>query len=104
MNQVTCQKCGQKVTWAVLPCQICGAEIPFRLEKRTVECKFCGSQYEVVKTKTNGKPSPGQLGWFLGGVIVGFILGWPVSRAALASVAKVSIEELERRVEEWGKR
>ena len=78
--------------------------IPVNPDKTELTCQFCGSEYEVVKSYRNGKPSPSQLGWFLGGVAIGFLLGWPISRAALAAVARVSIEELERRAEEWGRR
>ena len=85
-------------------CEVCQAVIPVNPSYKEISCDFCGSTFEVVKSHRNGKPSPGQLGWFIGGAIVGFILGWPVSRVALASVAKVSIEELERRAVEWGKR
>lgn len=85
-------------------CQECGAGIPVHVDKEEVACRFCGSTYEVVKTNGQARPSPGQLGWFLGGAAVGFLLGWPISRAALATVAKVSVAELERRAEEWGRR
>jgi len=90
-------------------CEICGAVIPVSSSSREVTCDFCSAQYEVVRTQeSNGQaepsPSPGQIGWFLGGVAVGFLLGWPVSRAALATVARVSVAELERRAEEWGRR
>ena len=88
-------------------CVVCGAKIPVNPDKHELSCQFCGSIYEVVRTlesNSQARPSPGQLGWFLGGVVVGFLLGWPISRAALATVAKVSVAELERRVEEWGRR
>lgn len=85
-------------------CVVCGAGLPVNPNKREITCGFCGSIYEVVKKLPHGKPSPGQLGWFLGGAFVGFLIGWPISRAALATVAKVSIGELEKKAEEWGKR
>jgi predicted RNA-binding Zn-ribbon protein involved in translation (DUF1610 family) len=90
-----------KMEYVLKKCTVCGASIPVNVEKSLVECGFCGSVYEVKRV--NGKPSP-ELGWFLAGVIVGFLIGWPASRAALAAVGRVTMEELERRVEEWGRR
>ena len=90
-----------------MECAECKAGIPVHVDANEVSCQFCGSVYEVVRSQgSNGqaRPSPGQLGWFLGGVAVGFLLGWPISRAALATVAKVSVTELERKAEEWGRR
>ena len=85
-------------------CVVCGAAIPVRVDKHELSCNFCGSTYEVVRSNGQAKPSPGQLGWFVGGFFAGFLLGWPISRAALATVAKVSISELERKAKEWGRR
>lgn len=39
--------------------------------------------------------------WLLGGFAIGFAVGWPASRGLLASSAKISIDELERRAERW---
>ena len=85
-------------------CVVCGAAIPVNTDEHEVSCQFCGSSYEVVRKNGQARPSPGQLGWFLGGAVVGFLLGWPISRAALATVAKVSVAELEKKAEEWGRR
>jgi DNA-directed RNA polymerase subunit RPC12/RpoP len=41
--------------YALKKCLVCGASIPVNIEKSLVECKFCGSQYEVKRL--NGKPS-----------------------------------------------
>ena len=88
----------------MLKCSECGAGIPVSARRKEVECRFCGSIYQVVRRRSHGKPSPGQVGWFVGGLIVGFALGWPISRALLATTAKVSLGELERKVAEWGRR
>lgn len=75
--------------------------IPIKPGQSEVTCKFCNNTYEIVRP--HGKPSP-ELGWFLAGAVVGFLIGWPASRALLAATAKVSITELEKKVKEWGKR
>jgi len=68
----------------------------------TVECPSCHTTF--VKHNPSSNPSSPQFDWpwLIGAFILGFIIGWPVSRGLLAATARVSIEELERRVEEWG--
>jgi len=91
----------------MLKCTQCGAGIPLGTSKREVQCNFCNSVFQVVRKRSNGKPSPGQLGLFLSGVLIGgiggFLIGWPASRAVAAATAKVSMAELERRIQQWGK-
>lgn len=88
------------MAYQLLKCPVCGAAIPVHAKASVAECRFCQSQFSVKRV--HGSPSP-ELGWLLAAFALGFIVGWPTSRALLAATAKTSIGELEKRVAEWGK-
>ena len=69
-----------------------------------VTCPSCSTTF--VKENPGSNPGSPEIPWewLIGGFILGFIVGWPVSRGLLAATAKTTVEELERRVEEMGRR
>ena len=103
-----------KLEYQVVKCGQCGAALPVRPDQESVTCKFCHSEYDVVKV--HGQRINGQFGFTEGlliggisGLILGGILFTGVGRemakatlkrgARLAGVAEERVEEMIRKGE-----
>jgi len=93
----------------MMKCGQCGAALPVRTDQDAVTCRFCNSEYEVVKVhgqRVNGHPQFDSTSLLLGG-IGGFILGGIVftsfgrsmAKRAIAKGMDVTEEAIERAME-----
>ena len=77
--------------YQVKKCQ-CGAALPVRPDQESVTCKFCHSEYDVVKV--HGQRINGQFGFTEGlliGGIAGLVLGGIVFTSFGRATAKTAI-------------
>lgn len=81
-----------KLEYQVVKCGQCGAALPVRPDQESVTCKFCHSEYDVVKV--HGQRINGQFGFTEGlliGGIAGLVLGGIVFTSFGRSTAKIAI-------------
>jgi len=83
-----------RLEYEVKRCDQCGAALPVRIDHETVTCRFCHSEYEVVRV--HGQRINGQLtfseGLLIGG-IAGLVLGGVVFTAFGRATAKKAVSK-----------
>jgi hypothetical protein len=112
-------------------CIFCGRVAELGYGQTYAQCPGCGAVYAVTDVppssnvpvyKVNvdhsyisnvpgasggffGFPGHSGEGWYLlGGAIIGFVIGWPVSRAVLSSAIGLTADEINRRAREVASR
>jgi len=81
-----------KLEYEVKKCGVCGAALPVRQGQQSVTCRFCGSEYDVVKV--HGQRINGQFGFTEGlliGGLAGLVLGGIVFTSFGRATAKAAI-------------